>query len=257
MAWVTGIKAMEQVEYRLSGACGCDLEHAPDAQVAYRLGPDMEWVGAGLAEVGLTAGTAVHPDAARALMQGTHPGTGEQLVTLRRKTDPRSHLAAAPLIEAIHAARHGDEQDAAQHDGPVLRTREAAALFGRMERRAVKEGERCRYAVQDLAEVADAAGVALEDVYGADELAAARQYEGWTVPNGNRGYDLVLDLPKSYSALMALADPATAAELEEMFLEAARETVAAVEGWCAYTLAGHNGDGRTPSGSSPPGCWGG
>ncbi|GAA0919518.1 MULTISPECIES: hypothetical protein [Streptomyces violaceusniger group] len=58
------------MEYRLSEHCGRDAEHEDvaaeitareDAQVEYRLGEarDLEWIGSGLADVGLGVGAAV------------------------------------------------------------------------------------------------------------------------------------------------------------------------------------------------------
>ncbi|WP_254885845.1 hypothetical protein [Streptomyces sp. NA02950] len=113
MAWATPLGPdMQQVEYRLSGQCGCDLEHQEqngveaDAQVDYRLGDarDLEWIGGGLADVGLVAGTSVDKGQARLLMDGRHPLTGELLVAPKVAVDPRGKLQARPLAEAIEAA---------------------------------------------------------------------------------------------------------------------------------------------------------
>ncbi|MFR9758179.1 MobF family relaxase [Streptomyces sp. TR06-5] len=250
MAWVTTLGPdMAQVEYRLSEQCGCDMEHqdtaepATDAQVDYRLGAagDLEWIGRGLADVGLAAGTAVYKDAARALMDGRDPRTGEQLVRPKLAVDPRAKLPARPLVEAVEAAAtvHGIDVEELLDDDKLSKR------FGRLQRGVRREGDGHRLSVGDVDVLADAAGIDSASLYGPSELAEARRFADARIRIGNRGYDLTLDLPKSYSALFALADPRFAAELEEAFLEAARETVAAVEDWTVYAMAGEHGGGRT------------
>ncbi|MEU4732083.1 hypothetical protein [Streptomyces sp. NPDC023588] len=113
-------RATVSCEYRLTGQCGCDLEHEEqrgleaeeeDAQVDYRLGDarDLEWIGGGLADVGLVAGQSVDKDQARLLMDGPHPLTGELLVTPKVAVDPRGKVQARPLAEAIEAAAAAEE----------------------------------------------------------------------------------------------------------------------------------------------------
>ncbi|KPC74447.1 hypothetical protein ADL26_11155, partial [Thermoactinomyces vulgaris] len=85
-----------------------------------------------------------------------------------------------------------------------------------------------------LRRVAAAAGVDVEDVYGPAKIAEARKHQKKRVVVGNRGYDLALDLPKSYSVLQALAPDDLSAELDRIFRESVRETVGAVEQWAAW-----------------------
>ncbi|MFJ8628907.1 relaxase domain-containing protein, partial [Kitasatospora sp. NPDC093550] len=91
-----------QVEYRLAEDCGCDVER----QIEYRMGRprDLEWIGSGLAEVALVPGDIVDKDAARVLMAGRDPRTGDRLVRDKVEVDPRAKLSGAVLLEAVTAA---------------------------------------------------------------------------------------------------------------------------------------------------------
>ncbi len=261
MAWVTTLgPAMAQIDYRLKQQSGCSLTAGDDGQVAYRLESDrpLEWVGEGLREVGIEPGTAIDDAgkaAARALSDGADPSTGEVLVAPKMAVDPRAKLPAGPLVEAVRAAA----ERAGTTPAALLEQPRAVARYGRLQRGVAREQTRTdgpagarpdagqvvhRAPVGDLQRVADAAGIALDDVYEADELAVAREHADARVVVGNRGYDLTLDLPKSFSVLTAMADPETAAELEDVYLDAVRETVGAVQQWAGYGMRGHHGDGQ-------------
>ncbi|WP_331743899.1 relaxase domain-containing protein (plasmid) [Streptomyces sp. NBC_00873] len=243
---------MAQVEYRLSDQCGCDLEHQEqrqeaaeeaDAQVAYRLGDarDLEWIGGGLQEVGLVAGESVDKDQARLLMDGRHPLTSERLVTPKVAVDPRAKLSARPLAEAIEAAaaERGVSVDA------LLNDEKLSGRFARMERGVHREGDRHRVPVRAAEDLADAAGVDPVELYGHGQMEEAREYADARIRVGNRGYDMTLDLSKTYSTAVALAGDQLSDELRETFLDAARETFGAMEGWAAYAMAGEHGNGKS------------
>jgi conjugative relaxase-like TrwC/TraI family protein len=260
VAWVTTLgPAMAQIDYRLEAQSGCSLSAGGDDQVAYRLESDrpLEWVGEGLHEVGIEPGTAIDDAgkaAARALSDGVDPSTGEVLVAPKMAVDPRAKLPAGPLVAAVRAAA----ERAGTTPAGLLEEPRVVARYGRLQRGVAREQTRTdgpeggrpdvdtvahRAPVGDLQRVADAAGITLDDLYAADELAAAREHADARVVVGNRGYDLTLDLPKSYSVLTAMADPETAAELEDVYLDAVRETVGAVQQWAGYGMRGHHGDG--------------
>ena len=260
VAWVTTLgPAMAQIDYRLEQQSGCSLTAGDDTQVAYRLESDrpLEWVGEGLREVGIEPGTALDDAgkaAARALADGVDPSTGEVLVAPKMAVDPRAKLPAGPLVAAVRAAA----ERAGTTPAVLLEEPRVVARYGRLQRGVAREQTRTdgpagarpdvdtvahRAPVADLQRVADAAGITLDDVYQADELAAARKHKDARVVVGNRGYDLTLDLPKSYSVLTAMADPETAAQLEDVYLDAVRETVGAVQQWAGYGMRGHHGDG--------------
>jgi conjugative relaxase-like TrwC/TraI family protein len=261
VGWATPIYAPEQVEYRLREQCGCDREHvaapleagaakradetqqARDAQVDYRLAApsDLRWIGSGLREVGIEPGTAVDPEAARALMDGRDPRTGERLVQRKQELDPRGKLPAPVLVDAIAQAAAEDGMSPADYLG----TPGLAARFGRAERGVLKDGEAHKVPVDDVVRLAAAAGLDAEELYGARAVAEARRWRRHRVDVGVRGVDLVADLPKSVSAAYAAAPPELQAAIEAMLLESVDESVTqALEPWCAYGMTGHHGDGQ-------------
>ncbi|MFD9033303.1 MobF family relaxase [Streptomyces sp. NPDC059567] len=244
---------MQQVDYRLTGQCGCDLEHQEqrgqeveetDAQVDYRLGDarDLEWIGGGLQEVGLVAGQAVGKDQARLLMDGRHPLTGELLVTPKVAVDPRGKVQARQLAEAIEvaAAERGVSVDELLGDDEKLSKR-----FARLQRGVHREGDRHRVPFRAAEELAAASDIDLTELYRHSHVAEAREYADARIRVGNRGYDVTLDLSKTYSAAVALAGEEMSEELRGAFLEVARETFGAMEGWAAYAMAGEHGNGKT------------
>ncbi|MBA3488048.1 MAG: relaxase domain-containing protein, partial [Longispora sp.] len=258
MAWVTTLGPhMAQIDYRLRTDAGCSLSADRADQVAYRLDSDrcVEWIGAGLTQVDIQSGTAVDEagqKAARMLADGRDPRTGAVLVAPKLAVDPRAKLPAGPLVDAVRQAAERAGVSPAQ----LLGDPRAVARFGRLQRGVLRQRVRVegvgvdaetlthRGPVRDLEKVAQAAGIGLDDVYDADQLATARVHSDARVMVGNRGYDLTLDLPKSYSVLLAMASPELACQLEDVYLEAVRETVAAVEGWAGYGMRGHHGDGQ-------------
>ncbi|MCA2190628.1 MobF family relaxase [Nonomuraea cavernae] len=247
---------MEQVEYRLQDGAGCGahcdddrpqgLPGQPHEQITYRLADErrLMWIGQGLREFGIVPQTRLTPDqhgTARALMDGVHPWSGEVLVPAKHVIDPRAKLSAAPLLAAMEAA--AAEQGATVQT--LLSARPAVARrVARMARGIARQGEAYLMTVTDIEQVARAAGIDPEQAYTADELDTARRWRKARVRIGNRGYDLTLDVTKSMSVLYGLAGREFAAELEAVFADAVVETVTAVEGWAAYGLRGHQGDGQ-------------
>ncbi|MEQ4725098.1 hypothetical protein [Nonomuraea sp. B19D2] len=116
MAWTTVLDPDQtQIDYRLSEGAGCDRVNyrladgdAAPAMAEQDKGRGLTWIGDGLAELGLAeegiaAGlplTTEHHKAARALLDGCHPGTGERLV------DPKkaAHPPVAPGRHPVAAA---------------------------------------------------------------------------------------------------------------------------------------------------------
>lgn len=258
VAWVTRLgPSMEQVDYRLSRGAGCHAVLRPDAeatgqaqdrQVGYRLDAAdraLGWAGTGLREAGIEPGTVLSEDAkdaARAIMSGRDPATGEVLVSPKMAFDPRGKLAAGPLVTALEtlpAVVAGSTAEAIAAADNAAGLRLARAIRG-----VAKEGEAHKIPVQDAARIARAAGLELADIYGKEKVKEASRFADRKVRTGNRGYDLTLDLPKSVSVLWALADPALSARIEAAFTAAVRETLTVVEGWAGYGLAGHHGDGE-------------
>ena len=244
---------LAQVDYRLQESVGCGAVADADGQVAYRLESDrpLEWVGDGLREVGIEPGTTLDADgkdAARLLARGRHPGTNERLVTPKKAVDPRAKLDAAPLVAAVRLAAEA----AGKTPAGLLAQPRVVALYGRLQRGVAGAEARAngakavphRAPVGDLEKVAAAANIDLADVYPAADLALARTHTNARVMVGNRGYDLTVDVPKSFSTLVAMADPRLSAELENVYLDCVRETVTAMQQWAGYGMRGHHGDGE-------------
>lgn len=240
VGFATPIYAPEQVDYRLTGGCGCD--RAEDAQVEDRIAGEsaLQWIGGGLVELGLVAGERVDAEAARALMDGRDWRTGEQLVARKKALDPRGKVPARVLVDAITEAAGKAGYTVADYLGrPAL-----AQRFARAERGILRDGETHLLPLADAERLATAAGVGLDGLYGADVLAEARRWMGHYVDVGLRGVDITLDLPKSISAAYGLAGADLAGRIEEDWLASVTEAVCALEEWAAYGMAGHHGDGR-------------
>ena len=253
MAWATAIgPRMEQVEYRLAESAGCghvrDPEHRQDIQVDYRTAHErrLEWIGAGLARVGLTVGTVVDDagkDHARALMSGRHPFTGETLVKPKQARDPRGTLAAGPVVAAIAAAAAEAGMTPADYMAAKASPK-LAKRHGRLARGVARKADDHRAGVDELRAVAAVAGIDVASLYEAEALTEAERFVDARVQTGNRGFDVTFDIPKSYSVLYGLAGPEAAAALRETYLDAVRETVTEMETWTAYAMRGHHGDGQ-------------
>ncbi|MFD9631945.1 MobF family relaxase [Streptomyces violascens] len=256
MAWVTPIVDDEQVEYRLTQHSGCYVQQdgegvaqAPqqgsDRQVDYRMdsadGSGLVWIGEGLPELGLTPGAVLDEagkDAARALANGVDPRTGERLVEPELRAHPRARLAGAPLVEAIEkAAAAAGVEPAALFAGKPKQ----CAKYATLARMVHQKGERHRLQVDSLHRLARAAGVRLDDVYEAGELAVARAHEKDRVNVRVRAYDVVADLPKSTSVLWALLGPQREAEFRALVHQAKREAFGQLEEWIGYGLASEDG----------------
>ncbi|MEV7602937.1 MobF family relaxase [Kitasatospora sp. NPDC089797] len=254
---VTAVRSEAQIEYRLIEGDGCDREHPqapgpgeqhPDhgagAAVNYRLdgkARPLEWIGAGLAEVGLVAGERVDPRAARALMSGRHPATREQLTNPVWRVADAGKLGAAPLLAALQQAaeRAGTTSPAA-----LMPTRELRDRLARLERMDLRDGGGHRAPVTALAQLATAAGIDLESVYRPAALASAWRHASDRERVDVAGDDITFTLPKSLSTACGLASPQVRDIVEEEFLASVRAAVGALETWCSYGVSGHQGDGQ-------------
>lgn len=227
-----------------------------DAQLAYRIGGNerpLRWIGEGCREFGITPWSQLSPeqaDWARDIMRGYHPHTGEQLVTPKTVTDPRGKLPAAPLLRAIEA-RAAERGIAPAGLLDSARKRDA---YERMTNQVTRYGETHRVAVTDVVKLADAAGADVRAVYGEAEFIEALRHEHDHVVIGNRGYDLTINLPKPFSILFAYADGDFARDIEDVFLQALRETITAGEDWTAYGMRGHH-SGRRSARREPASGW--
>ncbi|MFI8952161.1 MobF family relaxase [Streptomyces sp. NPDC053750] len=259
MAWLTKIVADEQVEYRLKEQAGCAvveagggemvvLDDAESPAVDYRLRPEGEaallWMGSGLEALGLVEGAVLDEEgkaAARRVMAGCHPATGARLVTSR--TSVRAHekaqLTTARIVEAIEqAAVERGVTAAGLFDGKPKQLR----VFQAQRRNVNRFGEAHRMQVVTLYKLARAVGLDLADVYDEEELATAWEHKDLRVDDRVRGWDLVLDLPKSDSVLQGLMDALGEQELRDLVHEAKRDTFRQLERWAGYGVGSRDGE---------------
>ncbi|MFF4249503.1 MobF family relaxase [Streptomyces sp. NPDC001822] len=251
---MTAIRDDEQVEYRLKEQAGCAVvasddvvQEVTDPALEYRLreegGAALVWLGSGLAAVGLTEGAVLDEEgkvAARQLMSGCNPETGARLI--RTQTSARAHpaakLTAARLVEAIEAA--AEERGVAAADLLEGKPKQKAVL-AQQQRMVHRFGDRHRMQVTTLHKLARAAGLSLDDVYGETELAEAREHADRRVDDRVRGWDLMLDLPKSDSVLPGLMSEADEREYRDLVHQAKADTIREVERWVGYAVGSQDG----------------
>lgn len=275
MAFVTPLYggSQQQLDYRLGQQYGCTGHGINDVPVDYRLDVrerPLRWIGDGLAEFGITAGselTSAQFGMARALIAGQDPNTGEQLVSGKLAVPDDAKLALAPLVAAVraHAQAHGVAARA------LFPTARQAQQWDTAERQVQRYGEAARLRADEALAFADAA---LPPADGEDALtrlpwqreeitqAYANLFEvhlardattgGVRVERsprrvdvGIKGFDLNIGLPKSYSLLLAFADEDVADRVEEIYTRAAERVFGWTEGRTSYVMRGQHGRGRT------------
>jgi hypothetical protein len=220
----------------LGGGHGCrDAEG--DRQFSYHADGrerPLRWIGTGLVEVGLVAGselTEADFDTARALLLGVDLRTGEQLVKHKLAVPRDAKVPLAPLVAAVRekATRVGVAAAA------LMGSDRTARMLTRAERQVESLGEGAVLRADDAGLVAAAAGLTPGEVWAGGEQERAvgnltrvevvDDGQGGTrtveVPRrvvaGNLGYDVSFTLPKSYSLLLAFAEEETAARVEDFY----------------------------------------
>src|SRR5690606_21418039 len=103
------------------------------------------------------------------------------------------------------------------------------------------KGDRHRTQVDTLHRLARAAGLSLDDVYGQQELAQAREHTHARVDDRVRGWDLMLDMPKSDGALAGLLPDVDGREYRDLVHRAKVETLREVERWVGYAVGSEDG----------------
>jgi len=266
VAYVTPIgSAAAQVEYRLTQAHGCGRAEAAETRFSYHADGSerpLVWTGRGLVEVGITAGSVLDEtqfDAARALMAGLDPRTGERLVEPKLAVFDDAKVALAPLVRAVEAAA----VHRGVHPEALFASVKTGRAYGRAVRAVVNDGDVAMLRADDAGRVADAVGLDVESVWGAGVYAAAvanltetqtvtgadGKSVGRLLPRrrvvGNLGYDVSFTLPKSHSLLLAFAGESTAAAVEQLYTAGVGATFDWLEGQTAYGMRGHHGEGKT------------
>ncbi|MFJ3184429.1 MobF family relaxase [Streptomyces sp. NPDC086796] len=256
MAWLTKIGTDEQVEYRLKERAGCDLvveeqtelAEGVDKAVDYRTQQEGEtplvWMGSGLEAVRLSAGQVLDEDgkeAARRLMNGCHPLTGARLFKSRNssRAHPESKLTVARVTAAIEAAAAAKGVEPAEL---LAGKPKQQRLLAQQQRMVHRRGEGHRLQVATLDKLARAAGVDLADVFSEAELAKAREHQDERVDTRTRGFDLVLDIPKSDSVLAGLLPDDAERAYRDLVHEASRDALALYERWIGYSVGGEDGE---------------
>jgi hypothetical protein len=195
--------------------------------------------------VGRAAATAglegiASPEQVRAMFQGLDPATGEVRCAPLWRADPRSKLAAGPLLEALtqRAAQQGVEDLEQLASSKALkgdvRSVQAACRLGGAKRVKVETVERlCRKVLK----------VDPGELYG-DAFAAAWQHRGKRVNERVQAFDHCFSSPKSVSLLAAGGSPQTRRLLAEGRAEALQVAIAYLERHGIGVRRDHNGTDR-------------
>jgi len=253
------------VEYRLTQAHGCGRAETVETRFSYHADGSerpLVWTGRGLAEVGITAGSVLDEgqfDAARALMAGLDPRSGERLVEPKLAVYEDAKVPLAPLVHAVEAAA----LSRGVHPEALFSSVKVGKSYGRAVRAVVNDGDGAVLRADDAGRIADAVGLDVESVWGPGVYAATvgNLTETKTVPGadgksverlvprrrvvGNMGYDVSFTLPKSHSLLLAFADETTTAGIEQLYTAQVGATFDWLEGQTAYGMRGHHGEGKT------------
>ncbi|MGW1493853.1 MobF family relaxase [Streptomyces sp. NPDC002402] len=104
------------------------------------------------------------------------------------------------------------------------------------------KGEAHRMQVETLHKLVRAGGLSLADIFDEEELSDAWAHKDLRVDGRVRGWDCVLDLPKSDSVLQGLMDPLDERELRALVHQAARDTFRQSERWCGYAVGSEDGE---------------
>jgi conjugative relaxase-like TrwC/TraI family protein len=196
------------------------------------------FVGSAAATAGLDGEAS--PEQVRAMFQGQDPATGQQRCAPLLRADPRSKLAAGPLLEAMktRAAEQGVESleqlagsKALQGD---VRSIEAACRLGGSKRVKVETVERvCRKVL----------GADPRSLYG-EGFAKAWEHRGKRVDARVQAFDHCFSSPKSVSLLAAGASPQVRRLLAEGRAEALQVAVGYLERHGIGVRREHNGVDR-------------
>jgi len=183
------------------------------------------------------------PEQVRAMFQGLDPATGEQRCAPLWRADPRSKLAAGPLLAAleVRAADRGVEELETLAASKALkgdvRSVQAACRLGGAKRVKVETDERlCRKVV----------GVDPGELYG-EAFSRAWQHRGKRVNERVQAFDHCFSSPKSVSLLAAAGGPQTRRLLAEGRAEALQVAISHLERHGLGVRRDHNGTDHYPA----------
>jgi TrwC relaxase len=196
------------------------------------------YVGSAAATSGLS-GVAT-AEQVRAMFQGQDPATGEQRCQPLLRADPRSRLAAGPLLAALR--EHADAQGVTQLEQLArsralagdVRAVEAACRAGGARRVKVETAERlCRMLLQ----------IDPRSLYG-EAFAAAWQHRGKRIDARVAAFDLCFSSPKSVSLLAAAGGAERRQQVNAARAAALAAAVAYLEAHAVGVRREHNGTDR-------------
>ena len=261
---VTKIASTEQVDYRLHEGHGCDPRPL-DTQVEYRADGSerpLVWIGDGLGEFGIEPGTAMTAsdfDAARLLMAGANPVTGEVLVAPKLAVPHDAKLPLSELVTQVELAALA----AGKQPGELFTVVKHRDMFDRAARAVERTGSGASLRADEAGIVAEAAGLTPGQVWGqaaygqaiANLTTTTQHVDGdgvvtvVQVPRrqsvGNMGYDMTFTFPKSYSVLMAFAETDRAQGIETAMAASVADTFGWVQAHTSYGMRGKHGAGHT------------
>jgi conjugative relaxase-like TrwC/TraI family protein len=180
------------------------------------------------------------PEQVRAMFQGLDPATGEQRCAPLHRADPRSKLAAGPLLEALktQAADQGATELEALAPSKALkadvRSVEAACRLGGAKRVKVETVERlCRKVL----------GGNPRQLYG-EAFARAWQHRGKRVNERVQAFDHCFSSPKSVSLLAAGGSDPVRRQVAEARADALQTAIGYLERHGVGVRREHNGIDR-------------
>ena len=199
------------------------------------------YVGSAAATAGLDGEAS--PEQVRAMFHGLDPATGEQRCAPLWRADPRSKLAAGPLLPALQArAAEQGVEDLEQLAGSKalkgdVRSVQAACRLGGSGRVKVETVERlCRKVL----------GTDPHELYG-EAYGGAWQHRGKRVDARVQAFDHCFSSPKSVSLLAAGASPMVRRLLAEGRAEALQVSIQYLERHGVGVRRDHNGTDRYPA----------
>jgi hypothetical protein len=257
LAYVTAIGANPaQVDYRMGLGHGCTEQGVAEVQFSYHADGrerPLRWVGSGREAFGIAAGSELTPeqfDAARALMAGCDPRTGQRLVAPKLAVFEGAKLPLRPLADAVGEVLAQRKMTAAE----LFTAPKDRAAIARAERAVTRSGDGARLRADEAGHLAEVAGLDPRQVWGTEAYGRAignlTETRLKTAPDGTRaevevprrqvvgnlGYDISFTLPKSHSLLLAFADEATAHRIEAVYEAAVADTFAWLESGTCYGM---------------------
>jgi conjugative relaxase-like TrwC/TraI family protein len=199
------------------------------------------FVGSAAAAAGLDG--VASPEEMQAMFQGLDPATGEQRCSPLLRADPRSKLAASPLLDALNTRTA--EQDLADLEELAgskalqgdVRSVQAACRLGGAKRIKVETVERlCRKVL----------GVDPRELYG-EGFDQAWQHRGKRVNERVQAFDHCFSSPKSVSLLAAAGSPQVRRRLADGRSEALTVAIGYLERHGLGVRRDHNGTDRYPA----------